>query len=105
MYCSKCGKEVTGESCNNCGQVVEQNTNSKSGGSLFAVLGWLFNGIALLFVPVLFGGLGVVFGYLHRSRSNKQHGTIIMILGVVCAILGTLLGMVVGMQLEQQVGY
>lgn len=66
---------------------------NKDNTQLFIILGWICTGISLIFIPILFGAGGVIFGYLLRSKGKVQHGTIMMIAGVACAILGVLLGM------------
>lgn len=105
MFCSQCGHENIKESrfCNSCGAPLRDNSgpytgnlanntqNKSSDGPVFAILGWVFNAISILFVPILFAAGGVIFGYLHR-RVNQTHGTIIMIAGVACGLFGVLLG-------------
>ncbi|EOL22475.1 TPA: zinc ribbon domain-containing protein, partial [Enterococcus faecium] len=46
----------------------------------------------LAFIPVVFGAVAVIMGYLYREKDEKM-GTILMIAGVAGAIFGVLLGM------------
>lgn len=108
IYCSQCGEENRDENkfCSSCGQLIRvpsesatqpvSNIQSKPNDdrTVFAVLGWVFNAISILLIPILFAAGGVIFGYLHR-KINKTHGTIIMIAGVACGLFGTILGMAV----------
>ncbi|WP_313342330.1 zinc-ribbon domain-containing protein [Sedimentibacter sp.] len=112
MFCSKCGKENSDDAkfCVSCGSEINNFSESFEGDSvvgikqganmqieskgspLFAILGWIFNAISLLFVPILFAAGGFIFGYLHR-KVNHTHGTIIMIAAVACGLFGVVLGM------------
>ncbi|GGI66696.1 hypothetical protein GCM10011482_23500 [Enterococcus alcedinis] len=69
--------------------------SSQESGKLYMVIGWVSMVISLLFIPVLFGAIAVIMGYLYRSYDEK-HGTILMIAGVAGAILGFLIGASVG---------
>ncbi len=48
--------------------------------------------VSLAFIPVVFGAVAVIMGYLYREK-DEQMGTILMIAGVAGAIFGVLLGM------------
>lgn len=72
--------------------MAEQNNNSNNV-TLFIILGWISTAVSLLFVPILFGAGGVIFGYLLRSKGQVQHGTIMMIAAIACGIFGVVLGM------------
>ncbi|MEB6838028.1 hypothetical protein [Staphylococcus simulans] len=65
----------------------------KDNTQLFIILGWICTALSLIFIPILFGAGGVIFGYLLRSKNQVQHGTIMMIAAIACAILGFVLGM------------
>jgi len=109
LYCSKCGAKIAedAEFCSSCGSQVEEHIgvsqqaaasvqyrheDDTKGGKVFIILGWVFFGISLLFVPILFGAGAFIMGYLLRKH-NQTHGTILMVMAVAGAILGTLLGM------------
>lgn len=66
---------------------------NKDNTQLFIILGWICTAMSLLFIPILFGAGGVIFGYLLRNKGQVQHGTIMMIAAIACAILGFVLGM------------
>ena len=66
------------------------------GGSILSSL------IALLFIPVLFGAVGVVLGGYVFFKGQKPIGFALMVGGVAAAILGMLIGMVVW---SSQYGY
>src|SRR5699024_7577073 len=106
-YCSYCGNKLTNNAnfCNSCGSEVngysyhnnpstphpkfQQRTSAPN---TYAILGWIFNGLSIFFIPIIFAAAGVFFGYLHRKNNDSQ-GTLIMISGVGCGIFGMLLGM------------
>ena len=117
MYCRKCGKEIADESkyCQFCGssqetvevngieivkksteqtlsEMKEQITHGKETGKLYLIIGWVSMVVSLVFVPVAFGAVAVIMGYLYRDKDEKM-GTVLMIAGVAGAILGVLLGM------------
>ena len=105
IFCSECGKESAENTkfCSSCGNLLDSSSNSlrtdsvstngnvTNNGSVYAILGWIFTAIAILFFPILFGGGGVIFGYLH-SKVKKTHGTIIIISAITCGLFGTVLG-------------
>ncbi|WP_321387338.1 zinc ribbon domain-containing protein [uncultured Enterococcus sp.] len=120
MYCSKCGNqtEERNKFCPACGasleraggngtELIKQGAegalselktrvdNGKQSGKLYLILGWLSMVVSLLFIPVLFGAVAVIMGYLYRYEDEKM-GTILMIAGVAGGILGVLIGMSTG---------
>jgi hypothetical protein len=109
MFCTNCGTQVKEEArfCSACGskinaqEKVETSIESptqpvpNSSGTVYVVLGWIFFGISLLFIPILFGAGAFIMGYLVRKSGQETHGTILMILAIAGAIFGTLLGMAV----------
>lgn len=51
--------------------------------------------VALLFVPIFFGGLGILFGYLARRAGSMTGGMATIVISNVCLILGVLFGLMV----------
>lgn len=117
MYCRKCGKEITDESkyCQFCGalqetdettgadavkksteqtinEMKEQIVHGQETGKLYLIIGWISMVVSLAFIPVVFGAVAVIMGYLYREKDEKM-GTILMIAGAAGAIFGVLLGM------------
>lgn len=117
MYCRKCGKEITDESkyCQFCGalqetdettgadavkksteqtinEMKEQIVHGQETGKLYLIIGWISMVVSLAFIPVVFGAVAVIMGYLYREKDEKM-GTILMLAGVAGAIFGVLLGM------------
>lgn len=120
MYCRKCGKEITDESkyCQFCGalqetdettgadavkksteqtinEMKEQIVHGQETGKLYLIIGWVSMIVSLVFIPIVFGAVAVIMGYLYREKNEKM-GTVLMIAGVAGAILGVLLGMSTG---------
>ena len=69
-----------------------QLDKGRKSGNLYKIGGWISVAISLLFIPVLFGAVGVIMGYLYREYDEKQ-GTILMITSVAGATLGMLIGL------------
>lgn len=117
MYCRKCGKELTDESkyCQFCGalqetdettgadevkksteqtfsEMKEQIVHGQETGKLYLIIGWVSMVVSLAFIPVVFGAVAVIMGYLYGEKDEKM-GTILMIAGVAGAIFGVLLRM------------
>lgn len=121
MYCSKCGKQIDEGSkfCPFCGAPQERSATTSGGelikqgaeetlkdvknqidqkkqtGQLYLIVGWVSMVVSLLFIPVLFGAIAVIMGYLYRDKDEKM-GTILMIAGIAGGILGVLIGMSTG---------
>lgn len=116
-YCRKCGKEIIDESkyCQFCGalqetdettgadavkksteqtinEMKEQIVHGQETGKLYLIIGWVSMIVSLVFIPIVFGAIAVIMGYLYREKDEKM-GTILMIAGVAGAIFGVLLGM------------
>lgn len=51
--------------------------------------GWVSAGISLLFLPFVFGLIGIVFGFLY-SKTNKKQGKLIMIIAAVAMLFGVI---------------
>lgn len=67
---------------------------------LYITLGWIFTGLSLLIIPILFGAGGFIMGaLLYKLEKRHAHGIILMALSVACAILGMLIGFMIGARL------
>jgi hypothetical protein len=90
-YCSNCGfviKDINTVKENQTNQRNDSSTNSNLG---LIIGGWICTAVSTLFFPILFGAAAVICGYL-LSKKNKEHGVVMMIAGVACAIFGFVLG-------------
>jgi hypothetical protein len=59
----------------------------------FIFLGWVLCAVALVFIPLLFGALGLIVGYCVKTVFKRDMaGFVIMVMGVVCAIFGMIFG-------------
>lgn len=80
--------------CDNCGKVAlsyEETSVSKKSGIGYAVLGWMFSIISLLFVPILFGTLAFALGLITYYGRSKAHGTALMVFAGFSFIFGSML--------------
>lgn len=113
MYCSNCGIEIQNTNasyCSNCGtkigeikvvkvvQEVESHANSqienpKKQGTVYIVIGWVSFAISLLFIPLIFGAVAFIMGFLTYKTRSEIQGVVLM----VCSIVGTIFGMLLGM--------
>jgi uncharacterized membrane protein YvbJ len=109
-FCPSCGSSAAGGAfCASCGKTlppVQQfnNTyqqaspmqqpymqNAAKPSNTFSTLGLIFGGIALLFIPILFGVAGIIFSVIAKSKSEPNAN---LALGV--SIGGTIAGMIIG---------
>jgi hypothetical protein len=96
MYNSKdlSYESADGSVCENCGKVAFSYTESVAGkksGIGFAIAGWLFSIISLLFVPILFGTLAFALGLITYYGRSKSHGMALMVFAAISFVLGSLL--------------
>lgn len=61
-------------------------------GNIFKVLGWFFSLISLLMIPLLFGILGVLMGFICK-KYNIKSGNKIIFSSIICTILGTIINL------------
>lgn len=98
MYNSQNGSYSVANSsvCQSCGNVTlsyEKSTSNK--GTLYAVLGWVFFAISLLFMPLLFGAAALFMGFMTYTVKSEIHGLILMVFGAVGLVLGSLFSFIV----------
>lgn len=71
------------------------NSDTPDNTKMFKIWGWICTATSLLFLPFIFGVIGIVLGYIIRSRGDKEQGTVIMICATGAMILGMWLGAIV----------
>lgn len=71
------------------------NSNNPNNTKTLKIWGWICTATSLLFLPFIFGVIGIVLGYLIRSRGDKKQGTVIMICATGAMIFGMWLGTIV----------
>ena len=71
------------------------NSNISDNTKTLKIWGWICTATSLLFFPFIFGVIGIVLGYIIRSRGDKEHGTVIMICATGAMIFGMWLGAIV----------
>lgn len=70
----------------------EQQANK---GRVFSIIGIVCGVVSLLFVPIVFGPLGVAMGFLADNRGDKPLGKYVGIGCIVTTILGFVIGALV----------
>lgn len=71
------------------------NSNNPNNTKTLKIWGWICTATSLLFLPFILGVIGIVLGYLIRSRGDKEQGTVIMICATGAMIFGMWLGAIV----------
>ena len=74
---------------------LEQPTRGSA--KLWITLGIVFAIIALVFAPPLFGGLGILFGYLARRRGSETGGVATMYISGTAMVVGMIFGALVAL--------
>lgn len=67
---------------------VEPTTNP---GRVFTILGFIFGGLAILFLPIILGPVGAVLGGVGKYKGDPL-GTWAIVVAIVGMILGFVLG-------------
>ena len=68
-----------------------ETSASKKTGVSYAVVGWIFSLISLIFVPILFGSLAFSLGLVTYYGRSRAHGAALMIFAAICLVLGSML--------------
>ena len=71
------------------------NSNNSNNTKMLKIWGWICTATSLLFFPFIFGVIGIVLGYIIRSRGDKEQGTVMIICATGAMILGMWLGAIV----------
>jgi uncharacterized OB-fold protein len=97
MYCSKCGSKIDDEAaiCPSCGVPTENYRQekvetSKSQGLIIS--GYICAILSLFIFPPAFGLAGAVIGIMNLTKGIAGHGICQLILSIVCAIIGMIIG-------------
>ena len=96
-YCSNCGNEVDDDAvvCIKCGCAIKQEEErSACAGSALGILGIVF---AWLFAIVghILSIIGIVVGINEYKKTGKVVGLILSIIGEICAIISSVMGMLI----------
>jgi hypothetical protein len=57
----------------------------------FSIMGIVFGAVAVLFLPIIFGPVGIVMGAIGMSKKER-----LGVVGLVVSIVGTILGFILG---------
>jgi len=96
IYCQNCGNDMPpiSDYCDECGVEVgtvatdETNRRLKASGIISAA-------ISLVFLPIVFGPIAIICGYLLYDRGDEEWGKWIAVGGFVAMVIGIVLGVVV----------
>lgn len=95
IYCQNCGNDMppVSEFCDECGVEVGTRAASETNKRLKAS-GIISGALSLVFLPILFGPISMVCGYLLYDRGEKEWGKWIAVGGFVAMVLGVALAYV-----------
>jgi hypothetical protein len=66
----------------------------RSGTQIFSILGFVFGGLALLILPIVFGPIGIVLGIIGHTKGEPLGKWAAIVAGVLM-VVGMLLGFLV----------
>jgi len=95
IYCQNCGNDVppVSDFCDECGveigTVAADGTNKKLKAS-----GIISAAVSLVFLPIVFGPIAIMCGYLLYDRGDEEWGKWIALGGFVAMIIGIVIGIV-----------
>lgn len=61
-------------------------------GRIYSIIGLISSIASLIFLPILFGPIAIVLGYIARKKGDKDFGLIVIIMGIVLMIVSIALG-------------
>ena len=67
--------------------------DKKPEGRKYSILGIVFAILSLVVLPIVFGPLAVIFGIIAVLKDDTKLGITAIVLGVVLAVISTLIGM------------
>jgi hypothetical protein len=79
--------------CHNCGGVnmtEKRLATNKKKGLVYAVFGWIFFAISIVFMPIIFGAVALCMGIITFFERSQVHGAILSFFAASGLILGTL---------------
>jgi hypothetical protein len=72
-----------------------QGSTSDSSARILSIIGAVFAVISLVFIPIVFGPIGAVLGFVGYSKGDKPFGLWVGIGAIVATIIGMVLGAIV----------
>ncbi len=104
-YCSNCGNEIDENAivCVKCGCAVNDSKPAAKEKTPFAaiilgILGIIFAWLFALAGHVL-SIIGIVIGAFEYKRTRKMHGLVLSIIGELCAIASSVLGVIISLNM------
>jgi uncharacterized membrane protein YvbJ len=103
--CKSCGKSLkqNAKFCENCGSKVNKSISKSVSDNddylVYAIFGFLFAIISIFFVPIVFGGLGIWFSRILKSKGKETLSTLLLVISITFMLLGFLYGFIAGVNL------
>lgn len=72
-----------------------------TGAPVLSIVAFVLSAIALLFVPILFGGAAIVCA-VFAGRRHEKPAKVALIVSIVCTVLGIVIGFAVGAMMASQ---
>jgi hypothetical protein len=63
-------------------------------GRTLSIIGLVSAVVALVFIPIVFGPVGIILGFVGASKGDKPFGTYVGIAAIITTIVGLILGAV-----------
>lgn len=65
-------------------------------GRIYSILGLISSIASLIFLPIFFGPVAIILGYIARKKGDKDFGLIVIIMGIVLMVVSIVLGILLG---------
>ena len=73
----------------------QSSTSGSSSARVLSIIGAVFGVVALVLVPIVFGPIGAVLGFVGYAKGDKPFGLWVGIGAIVATIIGMVLGAIV----------
>lgn len=59
---------------------------------IYSIIGLISSILSLIFLPIVFGPIAIILGYIARKKGDKNFGLVVITLGITLMIISILLG-------------
>jgi hypothetical protein len=70
--------------------------SSAASSNVLSIISFPLAAIALLFIPILFGGAAIVLAAIGKFSRHEKLGTVAFVIAIVATVLGMVLGAIAG---------
>jgi hypothetical protein len=76
-------------------QGIPAEQPSQRGGKVYGIFSIICATISLLFIPILFGPVGIILGVASKNKGEKTLGLVGIILSAVFMVIGIIIGVLI----------